>query len=208
MKQKIVFTGMLIIAFGCLMVPHATAAAKATNDTTGAVPVQQGIVSTQPEAYNFGVYIPWDPFIDMQSLQQQMNTMLPNNSRRWHKGTTPVTDMSLNAAVDIKEIPDAYVFHFDFPGVKKEDIAVTINDNILTVHAVRNQDTERTEQGKGVTYYRQERGFGTFEQRYTLPNDAMSDATTAQYVNGVLTVTVPKAKKTEESEKGITVPIS
>ncbi|KAL2620581.1 hypothetical protein R1flu_000786 [Riccia fluitans] len=91
--------------------------------------------------------------------------------------------------VNVKELPDSYVFVADMPGLKCEDIKVQVeNDNVLTIGGERKRE-EVTDQTK---YLRMERPSGKFLRKFTLPSNAKMDGILAACNDGVLTVTVPK----------------
>jgi len=92
-------------------------------------------------------------------------------------------------AADVSSDDDGYRFRFDLPGVAKEDIQVSLEDNVLTVTGERKNETEETE-GKSV--HRRERFFGRFTRSFKLPPDADPDQVDAKYADGVLTLTVGK----------------
>lgn len=94
----------------------------------------------------------------------------------------------------------------DLPGVKKEDIAIKIKDNVLTINGERkfshsesssdsdkDKDTEKGEKAE-IEFYRKERYHGKFVRRIALPQDIEEDATKimATYHDGVLNINVPK----------------
>jgi HSP20 family protein len=94
-------------------------------------------------------------------------------------------------AVDIFEEADAIRINAEVPGVKPEDVKISLENNVLTIHGTKDQVAEeRTER-----VHRYERTYGTFERSFTLP--ATVDATNikASYEHGVLTVTLPKVEK-------------
>ncbi|KAL3681331.1 hypothetical protein R1sor_024287 [Riccia sorocarpa] len=99
-----------------------------------------------------------------------------------------------NTAVDVKELPDSYVFVADMPGLKSGDIKVQVeNDNVLTIGGERKRE-EATEQTK---YLRMERPAGKFLRKFTLPSNAKMDAISATCTDGVLCVQVPKVPPPE-----------
>jgi len=93
--------------------------------------------------------------------------------------------------VDVEETDEAVVVHADLPGIDKKDLSVNLKDNLLTIRAERKNEKEE----KGKNYYRSERAFGTFQRTFTLSERVKSDAIKADYKNGVLTVTLPKAEE-------------
>ncbi len=96
-------------------------------------------------------------------------------------------------AVDIKEEKERYVIHADLPGVKPEDIEVTMEKGILTLKGERSSDTEESHEG----YKRVERVRGTFYRRFSLPDTADTDKIAAKSKDGVLEIAVPKHEKVQ-----------
>jgi HSP20 family protein len=93
--------------------------------------------------------------------------------------------------VDIFEQPDAIRIAAEVPGVKPEDVKISLEDNVLTIHGSKDQvSQERTER-----VHRYERTYGTFERSFTLPTTVDATNIKAGYENGVLTVTLPKVEK-------------
>ncbi|KAJ8564448.1 hypothetical protein K7X08_000908 [Anisodus acutangulus] len=90
---------------------------------------------------------------------------------------------------DVKEYPNSYVFIVDMPGLKSGDIKVQVEDeNALLISGERKREEEKD----GVKYIRMERRVGKFMRKFTLPENANTDAISAVCQDGVLTVTVEK----------------
>ena len=89
-------------------------------------------------------------------------------------------------ALDIRETEEEYWLVFDLPGVKTEDVSIEINDQMLTVSGTR---VPSAESGRAQQL---ERPFGSFVRNLTLPKGVDSDAITADYAHGVLTLRLPK----------------
>jgi HSP20 family protein len=89
---------------------------------------------------------------------------------------------------DVKETKDAYLFIADLPGIKEEDLEITVTGNRITASGRR----EMEEREEGVTYYAYERSYGAFSRSFTLPEGADLDHVEAELKNGVLKVMVPK----------------
>ncbi|NP_001234130.2 cytosolic class II small heat shock protein HCT2 [Solanum lycopersicum] len=91
--------------------------------------------------------------------------------------------------VDVKEYPDSYVFVVDMPGLKSGDIKVQVEeDNVLLISGERKREEEK----EGVKFIRMERRVGKFMRKFSLPENANTDAISAVCQDGVLTVTVQK----------------
>jgi len=91
-------------------------------------------------------------------------------------------------AVDIREENDRFVLQADLPGVKPEDIEVSMEDGVLTIQGCR--ESEKTEDNN--EYKRYERVYGKFLRRFTLPDTADGDGISASTHHGVLEVSIPK----------------
>ncbi|SFR65735.1 heat shock protein Hsp20 [Marinobacter daqiaonensis] len=96
-------------------------------------------------------------------------------------------------AVDIRETGDSFVIDAELPGMRKEDVKVTVHEGVLTIQGERKQE-EETDSEK---LHRVERVYGSFLRRFTLPDNVDDNSVKASFNNGVLSVTL---KKTEPAE--------
>ncbi len=94
----------------------------------------------------------------------------------------------LEIRVDLKENDKAYTVHAEIPGVKKEDIDVTIDGNVVSIRA----EVKREKEEKGEKMLRSERYFGAISRSFTLASDVDEKTATAKYADGVLELTLPK----------------
>ncbi|HVH67797.1 MAG TPA: Hsp20/alpha crystallin family protein [Gemmatimonadales bacterium] len=93
--------------------------------------------------------------------------------------------------VDIFEEGDSIRIMTEVPGVKPEDVKISLENNVLTIHGSKQQNAEeRTER-----VHRYERTYGAFERSFTLPTTVDANAIKASYEHGVLTVTLPKVER-------------
>jgi HSP20 family protein len=109
------------------------------------------------------------------------------------------SDMAKSLAamrVDIHEDDDGYEITAELPGVKKEDIAVTLKDHVLSISASKESSSEKKKKGKII---RQERSSGTFTRSFTVDDGVQQDDITASFNDGVLTLSVPKKGKVEST---------
>jgi HSP20 family protein len=91
-------------------------------------------------------------------------------------------------AVDIKETDKEYLVKAELPGVKREDVKVSLDDDVLTIEGERRQEKDV----KGEKTHRVERFYGTFSRSFALPEFADAKAIRAESKDGVLNVHVPK----------------
>ena len=94
-----------------------------------------------------------------------------------------------------------YQINMELPGVKADDIDISLHEGILTVKGEKH--SERKEEGEG--YYFSEREYGRFERTFRLPNDASEDGVSADFSDGVLKIKVPKRSKEEPKAKKIQI---
>jgi HSP20 family protein len=105
-------------------------------------------------------------------------------------------------ALDVYDQKDNVVVRAELPGMKKEDIEVSLHDNALSISGERRHE----ETHKDAEMCRSERFFGRFQRSITLPTLVAADKIKAQYKDGILTVTLPKAE--EAKPKHIDVSVS
>ncbi len=120
----------------------------------------------------------WDPFRELINFQQSVCA----------------ADESFGAwvpSVDVFEKGDDLIIRAELPGVRREEIAIDINDGTLTLQGERQRDQEM-EEGKT---YRVERSFGRFTRRFALPKTVDASKISAQYKDGVLEVRLPKMEE-------------
>jgi len=92
---------------------------------------------------------------------------------------------------EVKETKDALVLKADLPGVKNEDLDVSVHGNVLTIGGKREQEIKKDEE----QYHMVERSFGSFMRSFTLPDGIDAKSLDAELKDGVLTVTLPKGPK-------------
>ncbi|KAK6792371.1 hypothetical protein RDI58_011452 [Solanum bulbocastanum] len=103
-----------------------------------------------------------------------------------------------HASVDWRETDQAHIFRVDIPGVKKEDLKVQIEDDILEISGERVKEEEKGED----KWHRVERRRGSFCRKFRLPENVNVEGISCGLENGVLTVNVPK-KETQELPKNV-----
>jgi HSP20 family protein len=98
---------------------------------------------------------------------------------------------SWNLALDVAEKGDVFTVKASLPGIKPEDLNVTLEDNVLTVQGEIKEDETIEEE----TYHLRERRYGSFSRSLRFPVPVNANEIEAAYENGVLTLTVPKAEE-------------
>ncbi len=151
--------------------------------------------------------IPWQrselnsgpTFGRLSTLRDELDRLFETPVTQWARasgflsGATP--------ALDVHEDKDNYVVKAELPGMKKEDIDVSLHDGVLNISGERKSE-ETTEK---TTVYRSERFFGRFQRTVKLPATVSADKIKAQYKDGVLTVTLPKAEEAKPKQIDVQV---
>ncbi len=135
----------------------------------------------------------WSPFADLKRFDDVFN-------RVW-RGASGISDgvEAWSIPLDVVRAGDDVVVKASLPGVKKDDVTVTIEDSILTVRADTKQESESEESG----YLLKERRSGSFYRAIRLPETVNSEAATSTYGDGILTITLPK--KEEKKARKLTI---
>jgi HSP20 family protein len=128
----------------------------------------------------------WDPIRDMAALQDRVNRIFADAYRR--DNDELMTRGAWAPAVDIFETENhELVLKAELPDVAREDIALKVENNTLTISGQKKMDPQVREE----QYHRVERSYGPFSRSFTLPPTVDTNAIGAEYKNGVLTVRLP-----------------
>jgi HSP20 family protein len=146
----------------------------------------------------------WDPFEMVTELQEEL-------ARRWGLGwpwtpglvTRRLSEMSSpwTPRLDVYEKDNTLVAQAELPGVKKEDVQVTLDDGDLVIRGERKAEHEVKEQD----YYRMERSYGSFQRRLPLPFDVKPEQVTANFKDGVLELRIPRPAESKSAPQTIRV---
>ena len=131
----------------------------------------------------------WEPFRDMVTVRDAMDRMFEERFLRPIAPFVPWAEGAL--AVDMYETKDSVVIKTAIPGIKTEDIEVSVSGDTLTVKA----ETQEEEEIKREDYLRRERRLGSYCRSVTLPGGLETDKAEADYTDGILTLNVPKAEE-------------
>jgi len=97
-------------------------------------------------------------------------------------------------SVNIRETPNEFILDVAVPGLQRTDFKIEVENNGLTISARKDEQPE--EKGKEDGYTRKEYSYGSFSRCFALPDNVDESTISAKYDNGILTVTIPKAKET------------
>lgn len=132
----------------------------------------------------------WQPMDDLVSFRDAMDRLFEDSIIRPRWGW--IAPMSAaNLAIDMFETKDEVVVKAALPGIKPEEVEVTITGNTLTISGESNEKDEVEEED----FLRKERRYGSFTRTVTLPERLKTDKADASFENGVLTLKVPKSEE-------------
>jgi HSP20 family protein len=141
----------------------------------------------------------WDPFRELNTLQNRVNSLFQDYGRSNQEELT--TSGSFVPAVDVYDDEHKVVLKLEVPGVKQEDLDVQVENQTLTVRGQRTFEKEEKEEN----FQRIERRYGSFSRSFTLPNTIDTQSVKADYENGILRIEL--AKREEAKPKQIKVNI-
>jgi HSP20 family protein len=140
----------------------------------------------------------WDPFQDVLSLREAMNQLVEESFVRPAAGQN---GKNFVPALDLSETAEGYTVEAALPGVKPEDIEITVENNVLTIRGETRQESD----SKQRNFHRIERRFGSFQRTIGLPTTVKADAIKADLTNGVLRLEIPKAEEVKPRKISVNV---
>ena len=140
-----------------------------------------------------GELSPWAPLRDLEGQFNRLFGELARDYDLFDRGWAP--------AVDLKENEQEYTLEADLPGMKKDEIEITVMDNAITLKGERKHETETKEKD----YHRVERRYGSFERTFEIPGGFDADKIAARFDNGVLKVTLPKREEAKPKQIDVKV---
>jgi len=139
-----------------------------------------------------------DPFRNFDSMFRRMNNVIDDIQ----KGGIRFEVGDFSPRVDVAEGAANIIIHAELPGLAKENVRITINEqNVLTLRG----EKVREEKSEDKNFVRVERSFGSFSRSFVLPDNLATDNVQASFDNGVLTVTIPKREPAKPKEQEISI---
>ncbi|RIK45801.1 MAG: heat-shock protein Hsp20 [Chloroflexi bacterium] len=129
----------------------------------------------------------WEPAREMMTLREAMNRLFDDAFTR------PVSASGISSvipAIDLYQTNDEVVVRASLPGLKADDVQISVTGEALTLRGEFKTANEK----KDATWHIRENRFGAFERTIMLPTDVQTDKAKADFENGVLTITLPKAE--------------
>src|SRR5688500_16980535 len=134
----------------------------------------------------------YEPWGLLSQLQREFD-------RSAAEGSTATAEWA--PAVDIKEEADKFVIHADIPGVKPEEIDISMENGVLTIKGEKKSEAKTEKEG----YKLVERTYGSFYRRFSLPDTANAEAISAASKHGVLEVVIPKQEAVQPKKISVAV---
>ena len=146
--------------------------------------------------------VKFEPFRNLNTLNRRMNSILSEfdadamfNSRN-----------GFNPTVDVHEDEKNITIEAEIPGVKKEDIKVSINDeNTLVLKGTKSRETKSEDEKDGATFLRVERSFGEFTRSFVLPENVNTESIAAEFKDGLLKVVLAKKEPARPKELEVSI---
>lgn len=142
--------------------------------------------------------IRWQPMSEMVTLRDAMDRLFDEAfTRPW--GLSDGGTSRMTPSVDMFETENEVVVRAALPGIKAEQVDINVTGEVLTLKGETHEETE----DNGKAFHIREQRWGQFERSIVLPTSILADKAKAEFENGILTVTLPKAD--EVKPKTITV---
>jgi len=141
----------------------------------------------------------WTPFNRLASLRDEMNRLFDINVPGFERDAGLFSGWS--PSLDVTQDKDNLFVRVELPGMKKEDIDISLHEGTLTISGERKHEEEKTE---GETF-RSERYFGKFHRSVTLPAPVGPGKVKASYKDGLLSITLPKAEEAKPRQIDVEV---
>ncbi len=145
----------------------------------------------------------WNPWTDLFSLHDQMDQLFSQAYRgevAARAGNGAAEESWMTLPVDIRQTEQAFTIQASVPGFSPEDVEVTVEDGVLSIRGRLSEGAERRESG----WVRRERRLGSFHRQIGMPAEVRAEEISAEFENGVLTITVPRAQKAQPQRIQVT----
>ncbi len=143
----------------------------------------------------------WDPFRDLEAIQNEMNKMFNSSLVRWVDRDVGLLEGAWSPAIDIYDSKDNVMVKADIPGMKKDEIEVSVHGDTLIIKGEKKQEKEVKEKD----YVRTERFYGSFNRAISLPAAVDASKVNATYKNGVLELVLPKKEESKPKQLKIDI---
>lgn len=129
----------------------------------------------------------WEPAREIMTLREAMDRLFDDAFTR---PLTFVRDGWSAPAIDMYQTDDEVVVKAALPGIKADEVQINVTGDVLTIKGEVKQEDEKKER----SWHIREQRYGSFERSVALPTDVVADKAKADFENGILTITLPKAE--------------
>lgn len=159
------------------------------------------LISTHIERYGLNTgeqhmsltrWVPMDPFAEMEEIMRSLPSVTNNNTLA-QRGFIP--------AVDVYETKDSVIVESQLPGINPEEVEVSVENGVLSIKGEHKREHEVEEKN----YYRKEVRSGVFYRQVPLPTEVQENKVSAEFENGILKVTCPKAESVEKKKVNVKI---
>lgn len=133
----------------------------------------------------------WDPIRELEEMTDRLNRLFGRQDSGRSNRKEAIIMADWVPAVDISETEEEFEIKAELPGVKKEDLKVTLEKGVLTLQGERKE--EREEKGRRV--HRVERSYGRFSRSFSIPDVVDESKVKAEFKDGVLRLRLPKSER-------------
>ncbi len=136
----------------------------------------------------------WEPVREMMTLREAMDRLFDDAFTR----PISLRDGGWSSpAIDMYQTDDEVVVKAALPGFKADEVQINVTGDVLTLRGETKHEEEKTSspQGKDKAWHIREHRWGSFERSIALPTEVMADRAAADFENGILTITMPKAEE-------------
>ncbi|MCH8125809.1 Hsp20/alpha crystallin family protein [candidate division KSB1 bacterium] len=143
----------------------------------------------------------WRPSRDLLNINSDFDRLVSdffgNSLGRRYNGS----ERTIYPSIDLSESDKEFVVKAELPGVDKDNVKISLQENILTLHGEKNQEIEE----KNENYRLNERVYGVFERSIRLPNSVDAKKIKAKFKDGILSINLPKSAEAKLKEIPISV---
>lgn len=146
----------------------------------------------------------WDPLRELEEMSDRLDEVMsrPRAGMFVDRAMEGMILADWIPTVDVSETETDYTIHAELPGVDKKDVTVTVEDGVLSIEGERKHE----QVDRGRTHHRVERTYGRFVRRFALPAGADERRARAEYANGILRLSFPKAEMPKPRRIEVTAP--
>jgi HSP20 family protein len=142
----------------------------------------------------------WHPYREMISLRDAVNSLFQEGFVQPNDGRPERGAATFTLPLDVTEAEDDFVVRASLPGIKPEDVQTTVLGDILTIRG-----ESRVEEENGHNWLMRERRFGSFQRSVSMGTPINADMASAQFEDGVLTLTLPKSEQARPKQIKLSV---